>query len=221
MLAQIGADDRQRGPAETRIILLGDLVDRGPSSSQVIDTAIELHRKWPDTRFLMGNHEEIFLQVCRDPTPDNLRQFTASKVGGEATLMSYPIARSEYLALGIEGLAARIGSLVPEEHLAFVESFKDMVIFGDYAFAHAGILPETPLSEQVPKHLRWIREEFLNYRGDFEKVIIYGHTISLNVAEAGSRIGIDTGAYDSGKLTAIGLEAGQRWYLDTAPASPQ
>jgi serine/threonine protein phosphatase 1 len=216
LLAQIGADDQRRGLAETQIILLGDLIDRGPSSAQVIDTAIELKRAWPNTRFLMGNHEEMFLQVCREPTDELVRNFVRSKVGGEATFMSYPITRSEYLALDIAGLAERLGSLIPEAHLAFVESFEDQIIIGDYAFVHAGIMPGQPLSEQSPKHLRWIREEFLNYRGDFEKVIIYGHTISANVDESGSRIGIDTGAYNSGKLTAIGLEGGQRWYLDTS-----
>jgi serine/threonine protein phosphatase 1 len=219
LLEQIGADDQRRGLAETQIILLGDLIDRGPSSAQVIDTTIELKRTRPNTRFLMGNHEEMFLQTCREPTDELVRNFVRSKVGGEATFMSYPITRSEYLTLDMEGIAERLASLIPEEHLAFVESFEDQIIIGDYAFVHAGIMPGKPLSEQSPKHLRWIREEFLNYRGDFEKVIIYGHTISVNVDETGSRIGIDTGAYDSGKLTAIGLEGGERWYLDTGAES--
>jgi serine/threonine protein phosphatase 1 len=104
---------------------------------------------------------------------------------------------------------------VPEAHLAFLEGFEDMVIVGDYAFVHAGVRPGVPLDQQKTSDLRWIRDEFVGQRGDLEKVIIYGHTIYEDVDERGSRIGIDTGAYDSGKLTAIGLEGGDRWYLQT------
>jgi serine/threonine protein phosphatase 1 len=106
-------------------------------------------------------------------------------------------------------------NLIPETHLAFLESFEDQIIVGDYAFVHAGIRPDVPLSEQKPSDLRWIREDFVGQKGDLEKVIVYGHTIYENVEERGSRIGIDTGAYDSGKLTAIGLEGSERWYLQT------
>jgi serine/threonine protein phosphatase 1 len=130
-------------------------------------------------------------------------------------LQSYPITRAEYVDLNIEQLTARLETLVPEEHMAFLESFEDQIIIGDYAFVHAGIRPGVPLSEQKPSDLRWIREEFVGQRGDLEKVIIYGHTIYGEVEERGSRIGIDTGAYSSGKLTAIGLEGGERWYLQT------
>ena len=213
LLDQIYADDRVRGSADTQIILLGDLMDRGPASAQVIDTAIALKSAKPNTRFLMGNHEEIFLSACRDPNPEIVRFLI--RIGGEATIMSYPITRAEYLELDIQELADRLPSLIPEAHLAFLESFEDQIVIGDYAFVHAGVKPGTALAEQAPKHLRWIREEFLGYRGNFEKVIIYGHTISAEVDESRSRIGIDTGAYDSGKLTAIGLEGSQRWYLQT------
>ncbi len=213
LLAQIDADDQSRGPADTQIILLGDLVDRGSSSAQVIDTAIALKHRKPNTRFLMGNHEEVFIQACREPTGELIRFFI--RIGGEATIMSYPISRSDYLDLDIQELADRLPTLVPEYHLAFLEGFEDQIIIGDYAFVHAGIKPGLPLADQAPKDLRWIREEFLNHKGDFEKVIIYGHTITADVDESRSRIGIDTGAYDSGKLTAIGLEGSERWYLQT------
>ena len=213
LLAQIDADDCARSKADTQIILLGDLMDRGPSSAQVIDTAIALKSAKPNTRFLMGNHEEVFLSACRDPNPEIVRFLI--RIGGEATIMSYPITRAEYLDLDIQELADRLASLIPEAHLAFLESFDDQIVIGDYAFVHAGVKPGTTLADQSPKHLRWIREEFVDHRGDFEKVIIYGHTISAEVDESRSRIGIDTGAYESGKLTAIGLEGSQRWYLQT------
>ncbi len=213
LLAQIDADEVARGPAETHIILLGDLVDRGPSSAQVIETAMTLKSAKPNTRFLMGNHEEVFLAACRDPNTEIVRFLI--RIGGEATIMSYPVTRIEYLELDIQELADRLPSLVPEKHLKFLESFEDKIEIGDYAFVHAGVKPGQPLYGQSPKHLRWIRDEFVGHKGDFEKVIVYGHTISADVDEARSRIGIDTGAYESGKLTAIGIEGAQRWYLQT------
>lgn len=217
LLVKIGSDDQRRGPAQTQIILLGDLVDRGPSSAQVIDTAMELRKVWPNTRFLAGNHEEVFVQACREPDEEIVRFFI--RIGGEPTIMSYDISREEYLSLDMKQLSARLPTLVSEEHLQFIESFEDQIIIGDYAFVHAGVKPKIPLNEQSVKNMRWIRSEFLGHNGDFEKVIVYGHTISENIVEASSRIGIDTGAYDSGKLTAIGLEGRERWYLDTGKDS--
>jgi serine/threonine protein phosphatase 1 len=213
LLAQIEADDAVRGPAESQIIFLGDLVDRGPDSATVIETAKALGDSGRRVRYLMGNHEEVFVECCRKRDTKTLRFFL--KIGGDATLQSYPITRAEYVELDIEQLAARLETLVPESHLEFLESFEDMIILGDYAFVHAGIRPGRPLSEQKKSDLRWIREEFVGQRGDLEKVIVYGHTIYENVDERGSRIGIDTGAYASGVLTAIGLEGGERWYLQT------
>jgi serine/threonine protein phosphatase 1 len=212
LLGKIEADSAARG-GHAQIILLGDLVDRGPDSCGVIETAIALKARRPDTRFLMGNHEEVFLAACRERNPKTLRFFL--RIGGEATFLSYPIARSEYLALDIDQLANRLETLIPETHLAFLESFEDQIIVGDYAFVHAGIRPGVPLSAQKPSDLRWIREDFVGQKGDLEKVIVYGHTIYADVEERGSRIGIDTGAYESGTLTAIGLEGSERWYLQT------
>lgn len=213
LLAKIDADNAARGPADTQLILLGDLVDRGPDSAAVIETAMALGGQGRKVRYLFGNHEEVFVQACRKRDPKTLRFFL--KIGGDATLQSYPITRAEYIELDIEQLAARLETLVPEEHLSFLESFEDMIVIGDYAFVHAGIRPGVPLSEQKNSDLRWIREEFVGQRGDLEKVIIYGHTIYDDVDERGSRIGIDTGAYSSGVLTAIGLQGGERWYLQT------
>jgi serine/threonine protein phosphatase 1 len=213
LLEQIEADNDARGAADTQIILLGDLMDRGPDSAEVIETAIALKKRRPNTRFLMGNHEEVFVQSCRKRDPKTVRFFI--RIGGEATIMSYPISRADYLMLDIEGLCERLSSLIPEEHLTFIEGFEDQIIIGDYAFVHAGVRPGVPLAQQKSSDLRWIRDEFVSQRGDLEKVIIYGHTIYPGVDERGSRIGIDTGAYNTGKLTAIGLEGGERWYLQT------
>ena len=213
LLDQIGSDNATRGSAKTQIVFLGDLVDRGDDSAGVIETAMTLRKTGASVRFLLGNHEEVFLKVCRDRDLKTLRFFL--KIGGDATLQSYPIPRSDYLALSMEALAEHLPNLVPESHLAFLESFEDQIVIGDYAFVHAGIRPGVPLAEQKSSDMRWIREDFTDHRGDLDKVVVYGHTIYPEIEERGSRIGIDTGAFSTGILTAIGLEGSERWYLQT------
>ncbi len=213
LLTQIEADDLARGAADTQIIFLGDLVDRGPGSAAVVETALALNTSGRNVRFLMGNHEEVFVSACRKSDPKVTRFFL--RIGGEATVLSYPITRAEYMTLDMEQLTERLDTLVPREHVKFIESFEDQIIIGDYVFVHAGIRPGVPLSDQKQSDMRWIREEFIDQRGDLEKVVVYGHTIYEEVEERGSRIGIDTGAYDSGKLTALALEGGERWFLQT------
>lgn len=213
LIDKIDGDDAQRGAADTQLIFLGDLVDRGPDSSGVIETAIGLRDSGRNVRFLLGNHEEVFLAACRAKSERALRYFL--RIGGDTTLLSYPITRAEFLEISHDQLIERLDTLVPREHLKFLDSFEDRIIIGDYAFVHAGIRPGVPIAEQKRSDLRWIREEFTDHKGELEKVVIYGHTIYGEVEEAGSRIGIDTGAFDSGRLTAIGLEGGERWYLQT------
>jgi serine/threonine protein phosphatase 1 len=213
LLVKIDADDASRGPADTQIIFLGDLMDRGEDSAGVIEIVMALKSSGKKVRFLMGNHEEIFVRACRKNDPKITRFFL--RIGGEATILSYPITRAEYITLDMEELSERLITLVPQEHVEFIESFEDQIVIGDYAFVHAGIRPGVPLSEQKPGDLRWIREEFVDQRGDLEKVVVYGHTIYEDIEECRSRIGIDTGAYASGKLTALALEGSERWYLQT------
>jgi serine/threonine protein phosphatase 1 len=213
LLTQIEADDLARGAADTQIIFLGDLVDRGPGSAAVVETALALKASGRNVRFLMGNHEEVFVSACRKSDPKVTRFFL--RIGGEATVLSYPITRAEYMTLDMEQLTERLDTLVPREHVEFIESFEDQIIIGDYVFVHAGIRPGVPLNDQKQSDMRWIREEFIDQRGDLEKVVVYGHTIYEEVEERGSRIGIDTGAYESGKLTALALEGGERWFLQT------
>lgn len=212
LLEKIVRDDGERDQAQSEIIFLGDLVDRGPDSAGVIDTAMQLKSDRGNVRFLMGNHEEVYLAAA---TGDEKSVRFFNRIGGRETILSYEISKEEYIDLDISQLAARIPTLFPREHVDFVSGFEDQIIIGDYAFVHAGIRPGIPLAEQRKKDLRWIREEFLATREAHEKVIVYGHTISDDVVEAGNRIGIDTGAYYSNKLTALALQGPERWYLDT------
>ena len=208
LLARIDADDRARDPARTTIVFLGDLVDRGPASAAVIERLRLLAAERPDTRFLLGNHEEVFLESLKGE-PKALRMFC--RIGGRETIMSYGIDAADYDRMDYEELHAAMRVRVPAEHQAFLESFEDMVTIGDYAFVHAGVRPGTDLAAQRGADLRWIRNPFLDYDRALDKMIVHGHTISAGLDEQVHRIGVDTGAYDTGVLTALGLEGTARW----------
>jgi serine/threonine protein phosphatase 1 len=212
LLAQIDEDDAARGPAETVIIFLGDLVDRGPDSAGVVDRLLAFAKERPSARFLMGNHDEVFLKAA-EGDPRATRYFV--RIGGEPTILSYGIDPEEYRALDYEALAERFAAIVPKEHVDFVSSFEQSIAIDDYLFVHAGVRPGVPLDAQDETDLRWIREHFLGHSGDYGKCIVHGHTISDAIEARPNRIGIDTGAYMTGRLTALGLEGSERWSLST------
>lgn len=213
LLAMVAADDAARGAADTMLVLLGDLVDRGADSRGVVERAKALKADYGDkVRVLIGNHEEAFLGAA---TGDERAVRFFTRIGGRETILSYGMPLETYRDLHMDELAEALPRLIPADHIAFLQSLEEMVIIGDYAFVHAGIKPGVPLAEQSPKDLRWIREPFLDDMDAHEKFIIHGHTITRQVDEQPNRIGIDTGAYATGRLTAIGLEGQDRWYLQT------
>jgi serine/threonine protein phosphatase 1 len=213
LMAQIEADDATRPPAETLLLFLGDLVDRGPQSAQVVERLRRLKDAGANIRLLLGNHEEVFLLAVKGDV-EALRFF--SRIGGKETILSYGVAPADYDRLDYDELMQAFQALVPQSHIDFIEAFEDMIVAGDYAFVHAGIRPDMPLEAQKPSDLRWIRETFLRHNGGFEKVIVHGHTITDEVEQRSHRIGLDTGAYASGKLTAMGFEGSERWILATS-----
>ena len=115
-----------------------------------------------------------------------------------------------------DGLAAIRGA-IPKEHVKFLESFDDSCRFGDYLFVHAGIRPGVELDQQRQSDLRWIRDPFLFDETDHGFVVVHGHTIRSEVEVRPNRIGIDTGAYRTGVLTALAIEGNESWLLDTRP----
>ena len=212
LLIRIGADDRARGPAATTLLFLGDLVDRGPDSAGVVERVRKLAASEVNVRVLMGNHEEVFLAAVQRDLPA-LR--FCCRIGGRETLISYGISQEEYERLDYAELAERAVEIVPAEHIEFIARFEDVIVAGGYAFVHAGLRPGVPIAEQRQKDMRWIREPFLDHDGAFEAFVVHGHTILEDIDERPNRIGIDTGAYVTGKLTALGLEGADRWVLQT------
>lgn len=208
LVSAIEADDASRAKVDTQVVLLGDLVDRGPESAGVIART----REWQSrrkVRVLAGNHEEMFLESFEKP--EVLRHFL--KHGGRDTVLSYGISRKQFNAMTIEELFTLLPQIVPQADRDYVASFEEMIIAGDYLFVHAGIDPSTPISAQKRRDMLWIRERFLNHEGPLEKVVVHGHTIFDKVMDCGNRIGIDTGAFRSGVLTALVLEDDQRRVL--------
>jgi serine/threonine protein phosphatase 1 len=205
MIAAIDADDAARGPADTTVILLGDLVDRGPDSAGVVEDAM----RWGErrrVRLIAGNHEEMFLESLDDP--EMLRHFI--RIGGRETVLSYGIDALAFKIATLDELRALLCLAMPAAHRRYLEDGEESIRIGDYLFAHAGIMPGIELAEQNRGHLRWIREPFLSSADDHGVVVVHGHTIVGEPAFRHNRIGIDTGAYASGRLTALCLEGEQR-----------
>ncbi len=212
----IRADNRAHGAARITLILLGDLVDRGPHSAEVVERALSLRQEFDDFHLLIGNHEECFLAAL---TGDNRRLRYFMRIGGDATVSSYWKDEASLTAASFEEVAKRLPSLVPAAHVDFLGKGEDVVTIGDYVFVHAGIRPGVPLDRQSLVDLRWIRDDFLGDERDHGVMVVHGHTIRDEVDECTNRIGIDTGAYRSGVLTAIVLDGTNRRYLMTGRLS--
>lgn len=216
LIDAIEADDAAQAPMDTHVILLGDLVDRGPDSAGVIART----RQWQcerNVRVLAGNHEEMFLSSFE--RPEVLRHFL--KHGGRETILSYGMSRKEFATMTLDELFETIPQIVPQDDLDYVEGFEECIAAGDYLFVHAGIDPALPIDQQERKDMLWIRDRFLNHEGPLEKVVVHGHTIFDKVMDCGNRIGIDTGAFRSGVLTVLVLEADQRRILQAISSNGQ
>lgn len=207
LLHVIGQDVLASQPTQRPLlILLGDYVDRGPASAQVVERILKLTDEPAfEVRALKGNHEEALLQFRDEPGFGQ----TWVEHGGAATLASYgvqpPVTRTDPDAWETARVAFR--DALPASHKAFYEGLEIMITVGDYAFVHAGVRPGVPLDRQVERDLLWIRAEFLQSTAKFEKIIVHGHTpMEEPQVIAGRRIGIDTGAYATGLLTAVRLD---------------
>ena len=212
ILGQIEKDHLSRPPAQAFLVMLGDLVDRGPHSKGVIDHLIDNPPTFARTVYLKGNHEEFFLGALSG----NLSMLSNWLVyGGAECAESYGVSEGWILNAAPSDIAHRIASAVPQPHKDFLDGMADTFRFGDYLFVHAGIRPGVELDSQTGKDLRWIREGFLDDRTDHGVMVVHGHTIVEKVEEHPNRIAIDTGAYRSGLLTALAIEGRERWLIET------
>ena len=205
LLRDIAKDVLESRPTDPPLLVfLGDYVDRGPDSRQVVDLILKMttHGEF-ETRILKGNHEEALLQFLAEPP------FGSAWLdhGGGPTMVSYgvqpPPTRTDKDAWA--RVRDEFDRALPQAHRDFYENLELMLTVGDYAFVHAGVRPGVALEHQAVRDLLWIRHEFLQEKGPFGKVIVHGHTPNEEPQLTRHRLGIDTGAYATGVLTAIRL----------------
>lgn len=212
LIEKIVTDIAERPAAANHMVVLGDLIDRGPNSCGVIDRLKSFVSPGVCLHVLMGNHEEVLLRLL-DGESSVLENWL--RFGGIETLQSYGLNVEQIRSKSEEEKLEIIRDVIPVSHQSFLLSLQDTVRIGDYLFVHAGIRPSIALAFQTQTDLRWIRDPFLSDVGDHGFVVVHGHTISEDVIERPNRIGIDTGAYSTGRLTALAIEGRRRWYLAT------
>lgn len=207
-LAQIAADERSYRCPRSKIVFLGDYIDRGPDSKGTIDLMLACART-REVVFLKGNHE-IFLRRFLD-FPHSLDEWRC--FGGLETLVSYGLrpslsrSHSDY-----EKLSRELRDALPPQHLTFIDALPLSFSCGDFFFVHAGIRPGIALHEQTESDLLWIRDDFLHHGKPFERYVVHGHTPIDAPDIRSNRVNIDTGAFATGRLSCIVIEG-----LDIVP----
>lgn len=210
-------NDIAASPAnEVFLVFLGDLIDRGPDSAGVVQRLLDYRNPGVRPVFLGGNHEEVLLNVL-DAAPGVLDDWL--KFGGAECVLSYGVDLAALKRLDENKGAILLRKAIPQAHIEFIASMGDTFRFGDYLLVHAGIRPGVPLDEQTRRDLRWIREPFLGDECNHDMIVVHGHTVTDQVDERENRIGIDTGAVYTGRLTALVLEGGTRRYIATEARS--
>lgn len=211
--AMIEADLATARPGRTVVVHLGDYIDRGPASRGVIDHLLDHPLPVDEVVHLLGNHEDTMCRFLVDPwVGENWMRY-----GGLETLRSYGVDPDLDLPAEerLRQVQEAFNRAVPERHWAFLEGLPLRYEEGDYLFVHAGVRPRIPLDRQRRYDLLWIRHEFLDSEADHGRVVVHGHSISSEPEIRPNRIGIDTGAFMSGQLTALVLEGSDRRFLST------
>ncbi|WP_370330963.1 metallophosphoesterase family protein [Aquicoccus porphyridii] len=210
VLTRIEAD----GGTDARVVMLGDLVDRGPDSRAVLDTLISGIEQGRDWTVLMGNHDRMFLDFLETGAMDSPMvrsglDWLNERLGGAETLASYGLDPT----MPAKRLLKAAGRAVPREHHSFLAARPFYLERGPHLFVHAGIHPERPLEAQSEDDLIWIREPFLSYSEPFDWLVIHGHTAQKLPRHYGNRINLDSGAGWGRPLTAAAIEGTRAWVL--------
>jgi serine/threonine protein phosphatase 1 len=212
--AEIGRDLTAAPPQRSVEIFLGDYIDRGPQSRDVLEWMVSSPLLADERICLLGNHEDMLLQVIADS--EATWQWLQN--GGLATLLSYDAISPDALAeLTVAEARAAFLAAFPTAHRAFVEGLPRLKRIGGYVFVHAGLRPGRAIEDQDPDDLVWIRDAFLFSRADFGACVVHGHTPADRPEVLPNRINLDTGAFFTGRLTCLVLEGDTRRFLQTEP----
>lgn len=211
-LVTLIADDAPEG---AELIFVGDYIDRGRESAGVIEFLLTDPALGPfDCTFLKGNHEQTMMQFLEDASVGP----AWSQFGGLDTVASYGVRPPASPAANDpewERVRTELAAAVPDSHRRFLSGLKLGVERGCYLFVHAGVDPNRPLTEQTEQELLWVRDAFLNDDRDLERIIVHGHTPAPDPVWDHRRIGLDTGAYASGRLTAARIDGEQVRFIST------
>jgi serine/threonine protein phosphatase 1 len=207
-ITTIRRDIEEHGDAALTVTL-GDYIDRGPNSCGVLERLSTNPFATPYTA-LKGNHEALLETFLADPEiGEHWRT-----LGGLETLHSYGVSVNLLMMSKNYGeAAARLREALPFKHFEFLRSLKTSYVHGKYFLCHAGVRPGIPLERQSEEDLIWIRDEFLNSKVDFGKIIVHGHTPVPEPEVLPNRFNVDTGAFATGKLTCLVLEDGTHRFL--------
>jgi serine/threonine protein phosphatase 1 len=203
-------DELANSGIKPRLILLGDYIDRGLKSKEVIDFLSDFdnhpqRENFGDTIFLKGNHERAILYFLED------HKFGQSwcKYGGDTCLASYGVpamARTNSDEYWLK-IKTELTKNLPQNHYSFYKDLRNYFVAGDFLFVHAGVRPGIEIEKQSEEDLTGIRDEFLNHKNPINFMVVHGHTIVSEPVVTRSRIGIDTGAYATGRLSAIYIKS--------------
>ena len=206
----VGRAAAQTGQAlNSKVVFLGDYVDRGEDSRAVLDCLIDLETAFPMIQwiFLAGNHEAAMLGFLDDP----LEHAAWLDFGGTETLLNYGVRPPVGLgARALQKTRDQLRQALPDAHLRFLRQLRHSHQCGDYLFVHAGLRPGVPLGRQAPEDMLWIRDEFMNKPHWYGKCVVHGHTIETPPTLHPWRIGIDSGAYCGGPLSCLILTGNHR-----------
>lgn len=214
MESMIAADIESSGNERPLICYLGDYIDRGPHSAQVLERLSAASVGRPSRVFLKGNHEDRMINFLVDPVTHGPGWMN---FGGREALESYGVTPPlEIDAASLMDVRDRLDEAVPSSHKAFLDQLALSFRWRGYLLVHAGLNPERPVEAQAPRDLMWIREPFLSSTRDWGCKVVHGHVIVEEPVFRPNRIGIDTGAYASGRLTCLAISASGERVLQVA-----
>lgn len=218
LLEKIAQDEASRPAARTRLVFLGDTIDRGPNPATLLKALTALSER--NAICLRGNHEQVMVESYRG---NRQALHLWLRIGGISTLESFGIEPDLIDRGDLDKIIESMQSNIDSEIIETVESWPAYFRQGTYFFTHAGVRPSVTLTRQNEADLLWIREPFLSSKLHHGAIVVHGHTIERDGPELGrNRIGVDTGGHEYGRLTALGLEASDQWIVqmeDGRPAS--
>lgn len=213
MHRRIHEDASRARASRTVVVYLGDYIDRGSASREVVELLLDTPLQGFERFHLRGNHDHCFTRFLSDI---GIAELWLSH-GGDDTLRSYGVVPPRSLSDARETRRAQseLRQRLPERHAAFFLGLSQTHCEGNYFFVHAGIRPGIPLEQQATTDMLWIEDDFLNSDLDHGKIIVHGHSVTERPQVRRNRIGIDTGAFATGTLTCLVLQGTRRLFLQT------